>query len=605
MIKKITILFSICIFALSCKQIEKNNENEKDSEHKKLTEKSEKKNSMNAKQANKTASKKKLVFLELKNSVSYKKKDSLIEGEVNTLKNWLDRIEMVKDTSGVDKLFLYLSTFEAPFSVQWEIRNTLLRLKKEKNIKIIVFADVLQTKNYLLASMADKLIVNIAGSWSVTGFAMESLFLKDFLEMLGMEADFITMGKFKGAAENLTRNEMSEPLKKSLNSLLDSFYSKYIEINAKSRNLNPVKFSEFMDSAPLTPKDAVEAKLVDASGAMGASLKAAAANREILRLKKEKKKQPSLLNMFKTNKTDDSIAKDHIALLNLEGPINYGEREPKDLFSDENKIFSSTVLENLSEIEKCNKIKGLLIQINSPGGSALASELLWQKIYQIRQKMPVVVSMGNVAASGGYYLAAAANKIVAPPFTITGSIGVVGGKLVVANTYKKLKIHTTVIKRGKNALWTTSSRKFNESERKTIKNSMQATYKLFKNRIKLGREMKLKKIESLAQGRVWSGVQAYKLGLIDELGGFYEAKNILRKAAGVDENVKIVIYPRPKSWFSKISKLFGGGMKSEKYAVVKFINLLIPGFNFSFSSFFYMFEKERVFTMMPFIFKLN
>ncbi len=605
----------IALFAFSCKQMEKNKKNEKSAENKSERQQKEKSSDKDNKKAkptdkkvkstNNVDSNKKLVFLELKNSVNYKKKDSLIEGEVNTLKKWLDRIEMIKDTSGVDKLFLYLSTFEAPFSVQWEIRNTLLRLKKENKIKIIVFADVLQTHNYLLASMADKLILNVAGSWSVTGFAMESVYLKDFLQMLGMEADFITMGKYKGAAENLTRNEMSAPLKRSLNALLDSFYSKYIQINANARNLSPVKFSNLIDSAPLTSKDAVESKLVDATGAMEVALEDAAKNRKILRLKKEKKKQRSLLNMFKTDKSDNAVAKDHIALLNLEGPINYGEQEPKDLFADENKIFSSAVLENLQEIEKNNKVKGLLIQINSPGGSALASELIWGKIFQIRKKIPVVVSMGNVAASGGYYLAAAATKIVAPPFTITGSIGVVGGKLVIADTYNKLKVHTTVIKRGKNALWTTSSRKFNESERKAIKNSMKATYKLFKNRIKLGRKMKLKKIESIAQGRVWSGIQAHKHGLIDALGGLHEAENILRKTAGVDENVKIVIYPRPKPWFSKISKIFGGGKKSEKYAAAKLINLLIPGFDYSFSSLFHMLEKERVFTMMPFIFKFN
>ena len=235
------------------------------------------------------------------------------------------------------------------------------------------------------------------------------------------------------------------------------------------------------------------------------------------------------------------------------GPIVYGGRRG-GLFVDEEMISSHEMEKIMDELRGKDKVKAVILRINSPGGSALASDLIWHAVRRLAKKKPVIVSMGDVAASGGYYIAAAGTKIIAQPMTVTGSIGVVGGKISLGGLFDKLGIKRQVLKRGARADIFAPNKTFSDDERAQIKKLMTSTYEVFLERVATGRSMSKGAVKRGAEGRVWTGRKAKALGLVDGIGGLHAALAQARKAGKLPVDAKVAIYPRPKSWLELLQR---------------------------------------------------
>lgn len=454
----------------------------------------------------------------------------------------------------IQALLIEFQAFEGAITSFWEVRAALEELRRQGK-KVFFHAHGYDMRGYYLASVADEIVLHPAGSWEVTGLAMEFTFLKDTLALAGVSADFLQVGKFKGAAENLTRSTMSPELRLSLDAMLDAIYENLLAPIAKSRSLGTDGLRALVDRGVLDPEAARTARLVDHIESFSATHERLARTYKIEKAPKASKPKPNLFELFSAPATEREPDYPHIALVQAQGPIFYTTDDPSGLLGEEAQVAALEFLKTLEKIKKNPNVKGIILRINSPGGSALASDILWLALREAAAERPMVASMGATAASGGYYLAAAAPTIYASPFTLTGSIGVVGGKLVFQETLGKLKVGTELLTRGRNAAYLSSSRPFSPGEREMIAASMERTYRLFLERVRTTRPQ-VKNLEELAQGRIWSGAQAAGNGLVDRLGGLQDAAAEVRRLGGLTPDTPVLIYPRPKPWLQQLSEMF-------------------------------------------------
>ncbi|MBU1533954.1 signal peptide peptidase SppA [Myxococcota bacterium] len=542
---------------------------------------------------------KELAFIELSGKVVDRVSPSPFgQNKALPLSKVLRAIKKLGELKNADTLLIQISDFKASLETVWEIRNLLISIGKNEKKRIVVYADSYDLTSYLLGSAAHRIILNPAGEWSVTGLAMESMFMKDFLGSLGITADFLQMGKYKGAAENLTRTSMSPELKESLGRLLDSLYQSFTTILATSRKIKEVDIKALIDKAPLTAQDAVAAHLVDDIQPFHLVFEQYSKGKKIRKPKKKEAKKVSFLSLLSPPKTSTEVDVPHVALILADGSIMYGSEDPNDLFSGDSTIYSKSLVKAINKAADNEKAKAVVLRINSPGGSALASEKIWQALHRCATKKPLIVSMGSYAASGGYYIAAAAHEVFASPFTITGSIGVVGGKMVLGGTLGKLKIRTEILKRGNNAAWMSTSSVFSETERAAIKRTMENVYRLFKDRVRQGRK-KVKDVESLAQGRIWSGADAHGNHLVDTMGGLLDATHRARILGKLKGDDPVMIYPRPKPFMAAISEFFDKGTPLDEVSLSLFGNFL-PQIH-SLLVYKKLLKRERVLLTLPFV----
>ncbi len=466
----------------------------------------------------------------------------------------LKQLRDLATDSTVKAILIEHQAFEGPITSFWELRRALDEVRANKK-KIYFHAHGYDLRAYFLATAADEIVLHPAGAWEVAGLAMEFTFLKDALALVGVSADFLQVGKFKGAAENLTRNAMSPELRLSLDAMLDSVYESLLAPMAASRALTVDALRALVDRGFLDPEAARTAKLIDRVEGFDPLLQRLRQTYRVEKAPRPAKPRPNLFELFSAQAAEREPDYPHIALLQAQGPIYYAGEDPSSLLGEESQIAALDFLKTLEKIKKNQHVRGIILRINSPGGSALASDILWLSLREAAGDRPMVASMGATAASGGYYLASAAPTIFASPFTLTGSIGVVGGKLVFQDTLSKLKVGTELLTRGRNAGYLSSSRPFTPQEREMIASSMDRTYKLFLERVRTTRP-RVKNLEELAQGRIWSGDQAVKNGLVDRLGGLQDAAAEVRRLAGLTPDTPVLIYPRPKPWLQQLSEMF-------------------------------------------------
>lgn len=437
-----------------------------------------------------------------------------------------------------------------------EISDAIAAIRKAGR-KVIVHAESLSGVTAMAVLGADQVVMSPEGTLLLPGLRAEVAYFKDVLDSVGLSADFVAIGKYKSAAEPMTRTTMSPAAREALEALVDDLYQEMVSRVASSRRLKPAVVKGLIDTGLFHADDAKKAGLVDTLMTWDALYKK-------LKRKSGSKAPPalvypalepmadfssifSLLSLL-TKKPDDSNGTaGSVALLTLEGAIVSGTGSP-DPFESESRIASRDVVRTLRRIRADKRVKALVVRINSPGGSALASDVIWQELASVKSAIPVVVSMGNYAASGGYYIASAAHQIIAEPATITGSIGVFGGKLVLGGALQKVGVKTVVIQRGKNAGLFSSMAPFTDGERATLTRHMQRTYDTFINRVAKGRGMSYDAVHKVAQGRVWSGVDAKAMGLVDRLGGLQTAIDLAGKRAKIDPaRVKTIRFPQEKS----------------------------------------------------------
>ncbi len=410
-------------------------------------------------------------------------------------------------------------------------------------------------KEYLLATACDRILMPESGTLSLTGLRAEVTFYRNLFEMLDIQADMLRVGAFKSAAEPYTRAEMSKEFREEMEAILDDHFLDMVGQIATARKLPEDKVREAIDIALLPAAKAREVGLIDVvayEDDLKALLGELDTNADIRLRPDYKKPKPdteldlfSLMKMLSGPAESSGSVQPRIAVLTLEGAISSGS-DPTSLLTGPGGINSDQIVPVIHKLAEDDNVKAIVLRVDSPGGSALASDLIWHALEASGK--PVVASMGDTAASGGYYISMGAERIFAEPGTLTGSIGVLGGKIAVEGLMNKLGVTTSVIKRGKNSGVMSLTSAFEDSERETMQNMLNEIYGQFTRKAAAGRKMEYEKLEALARGRVYTGRQALAVGLVDQLGTLGDAIAYARQLVGdTDGKLELENLPAPQS----------------------------------------------------------
>lgn len=500
--------------------------------------------------------------------------DSLFGGGGETFKIKLDRIKKARDDKDVRAIYFQLDELDVGWGKVDELRRAIRDFRATGKKAFAYLDSINGMGEYLVACACDEVCVPESGWVMLTGVRMEVMFYKDLLDKLGVKADMLQMGAFKGAAEPMSRSTMSKELRSQYEKLLDDVYDNGVIggiIAGRSANKwTPEQVKKLIDAGPYTARAAKAAGLIDrlayADGfedGLKGVLKAEKVklSKNYGAAKEEKFDFTNPLDLWKllSPSAGSSSTKPKVAVIYATGAIVTGKSGGGLL--DGATCGSETIVAAIRQAEQDKTVKAIVLRVDSPGGSALASDLIWKELK--RCKKPVVASMSDVAASGGYYISMGAGKVYAEPGTLTGSIGVVGGKLATADLEKKVGVSTEVISRGANSGILSMSTPFTDAERKAMTALMREVYDQFLDRVvdnRTGNGVRLttERLEKdLAGGRVWTGRQAKELGLVDELGTMSDAVAAAWQAAGQkpDAEPELLLLPKPRDLFERLMGL--------------------------------------------------
>jgi protease-4 len=496
--------------------------------------------------------------------------ESLFGPPDENFKMKLDRIKKAAKDERIAGLYLDLNELDVGYGKLNELRRAVADFKATGK-KVFAYAEEYSQKAYLLATDCDLISAPEGGGVLLVGLRAEVTFYKNTLELLKLKADVLKVGDYKSAVEPFLADKMSDANREQITSMMnDNFDHELVAPVAKGRKLAPEKVKELIDQGPFTAQKAKAAGLIDAinyddefDGEM-AKLLGAKAVRVERNYGKPKAQKLDLSNPFAllemmggTAKKEKPSTEPKIAVIYAVGAIASGKSGQGNPLMGGSAVGSETIVQAIRQAEKDDTVKAIVLRVDSPGGSALASDVMWREI--VKAKKPVVASMGDVAASGGYYISMGCKKIYAEPGTITGSIGVFGLKLVTGGLEEWGGMKTEVISRGKNSGVMSSTFPWTESERNALNETVEAVYEQFtrkaaEGRQKAGADMPLEKLKKLAGGRVWTGRQAKENGLVDELGTLEDAIAGAKKLAGIDpaKEMELLILPKPTSFFEKL-----------------------------------------------------
>ncbi len=486
-----------------------------------------------------------------------------------SMKEILEKLEKIQEDDSVVGVALTFGQLPYGFGQMEEIHRALKDLQ-ESGKKTFVHVEDLDIGSYALFSpVAELSLVPTSTLW-LTGLSGQGLYLKGTLDKLGIDADFLHMGDYKAAGETFTRTEPSEEAEENMNWLLDSLFESLVGMIAESRGLEEDEVRELIDRGLFYPEEAKEEGLISHIEYQDEFLdrikEELGEDVEIEnRYEKEKEMEIDLSNPFaiftflaKQMEKEGKGKGDAIGIVYVEGPILPGYEEPSP-FGPSGAAFSGNIRKALEEAAEDDKVKAVVLRVDSPGGSALASEIIWRAVVQLKEEKPVVVSMGNMAASGGYYVSCGANKIFADQTTLTASIGVVGGKLVTTGMWDKIGLNWHEYKRGENSDLMSTLSPWTDEQRELVQGWMAKIYDIFKGHVTEGRGEKLTKpIDEIAGGRVFTGEQALELGLVDEIGGLSEAIVAAADLASTTDYTTRVI-PEPVSPLVALMEEMSGG----------------------------------------------
>lgn len=505
-----------------------------------------------------------------------KLKDEIIEGKPEytllsrksktDLKTILDVLQRAGEDSHIAALVLKINHPNLGWARLQNIRDALIAFKSSGK-PTVAFMESGGNGEYLLASACDTICIPPSGSLDVTGLQADAIFLKGSLDLVGVKAELGQLGKYKAAGEIFTRETMSEAFREEMNAILDDLYEQIVKAVAEQRGHDPNHIRRMIDEGPFTAREAFEHELVD-------KLVYEDELETILEEKLGRQVKKVLWDRYKIRESiflrllPRRIPK--IALIHVVGMIVSGES--RRAANQRPVAGSETVIQLLRSAKENKSVKAIVLRINSPGGSALASDLIWHEINRTREKKPVIVSFGDTAASGGYYIAVAADKIVAEPSTITGSIGVVAGKFVLRDLLDKLGIKRESITRGQSAGFHSYFKPYSEEEwAKLLKQMREFYYNDFIKKVAQGRRMSDEAIERIAQGRVWTGNQAKAIGLVDEIGGVERAIEWAKVAANLpaEKKTDVIYYQKQRKLRDIIPHNLGlGGRILERVPLV-------------------------------------
>lgn len=478
-------------------------------------------------------------------------------------------IKKAKSDDRIKGIYLDCGMGRIPYATNEELRNALLDFKKSGKF-IYAYGEYYSESHYYLATVADSIYVNPEGLVEFNGISSEVMFFKGMLDKLEVKPEIFRVGDFKSAVEPFFRQDMSEANRLQYTSFLNSINDHVIAQVAAQRKLAPEAVKQISDSMKVrNSEDAVQLGIVS---------KAAYYDQVLATLKKktgaEKDDDLHFVTYHKYKKSGDEdkeVSSNKIAVIVAQGEIQGGK-------GDEETIGSDKIAETLRKARNDKNIKAVVLRINSPGGSALASDVMWREIQLVKKTKPIIASMSDVAASGGYYMAMGCDKIVAQPTTITGSIGVFGLLFNAKDFFDhKLGITFDGVKTGAYSDLGNMTRPFTDGERRIIQKEVDNIYETFTSKAAQGRKMDVEQLKKLAGGRVWSGTEAKQNGLVDELGGLEKAVELAANQAKLGKDYRLKLMPVQKNMFEQlIEQLSGGGKEAllkaelgELYPMVK------------------------------------
>ncbi len=458
-----------------------------------------------------------------------------------TLWDHLRALDHAAKDPHVEAVLLKIDGIDMGWAKCEELRDKLIDLQ-DHGKKVIAYIEGGEDQDYLLASAADEIYMAPNTQIFLDGVASEAMYLKGTLDKVGIQADLEHIGEYKDAAEPLTRSGASDASREVSNALLDEAWNTIVSAIADSRGMDSTAVAHLIDQGPFTSRQALAAGLVDTlvySDELDSLLPGG-----------EGGERMNLADYLATlPAVEGPSGGPKIAIVHATGTIVSGKSGTDPVWG--RTVGSDSFLDALDDARHEDGVKAIVVRIDSPGGEVYASHLMWRGLKQAAGEMPVVASFSDLAASGGYYMAMGADTILADDATITGSIGVLGGKFNLKGLYDKLGVNIETLSRGQNAQWLSSTREFTPAERERYVSEMFDEYRTFVGIVADNRGAKSEDIDRIARGRVWTGGQAYENGLVDEVGGLEKSIQVAKVLAGLkpDSEVRIEMFPKVKRTF--------------------------------------------------------
>lgn len=481
--------------------------------------------------------------------------------------------------SRIKAVVIKFGLLEADWAKIEELRQSVLEFRKSGKPVIAYFEELTEAdKEYYLATACDKIVMHPLGWIGVNGLAAYVPFFKGTLDRLGITAEFEHIEEYKTAYNQFTEKGFTSAHKEMLQSIYDDIFANYLEQIASARKKSPDQMRQLIDTGYFRGNGAIESGLVDELAYEDQLFQMAGLEKykELIRISNEKYSSvnPGQFGLNQGQK---------IALIFASGTILPGTEERVALGSE---AFTHW----LRAAVKDKTIKAIVVRVDSPGGSALGSDVIWHELVKARAEKPVVISMSGLAGSGGYWIALGGHKIIAQPQTLTGSIGVIAGKFSFEGLMEKLDINTEKLVIGKNADAFSFYRPFSPEERKILKEEISYLYEQFLERVATARNLPVEEVDRIGRGRVWTGNQAKKLNLVDELGGFFQAIDAARSLAGIptEEEIRLVVWPKKRSFWDIVFGRKTGLNQSASDLITDYKKLMGT------------FSQARAWSLMPF-----
>ena len=453
-------------------------------------------------------------------------------------------IAKAKTDNNIKGIYIPLGSYSNGMASTEVLRDALIDFKKSGKF-VLSYGDVATQKSYYLASVSDKIYMNPKGFIELAGFGTRLTFYKGLLDKIGIEVQAFHRGKFKSAFDPFVRTDISESNRQQITELLSDVYAHFLTEVSKSRNIDPSSLNMYIDSLMIqNPRDAYNYKMIDGLKYYDEVLAELAEKSGIA--KDAKVNFVKMKDYIETaTPSMEILSGSQIAVIYAQGNIVDGQGDDENIGGDKYAAI-------IRKLRVDDDVKAIVLRINSGGGSALASEIIWREVALAKKKKPFIISFGDVAASGGYYIASPGDRIFAQPNTITGSIGVFG---LIPNAQglfaDKLGITFDEVKITKHSVTNLGVKPLDDFESKVIQRNIDSTYETFLTRVATGRHQSFEDIENKAEGRVWSGVQAIKIGLVDQIGGLNDAINYAATKANI-KDYKVSEYPKEKALIDRV-----------------------------------------------------
>jgi protease-4 len=473
-----------------------------------------------------------------------------------SLSGLLLQLRKAKADKRVGAVLLDIDIMTSGWGKAEELRDALTDFRASGK-PVYAFMEYGANKEYYVATACDRIYVAPIGELAIIGLAADVMSLRGSLDKLGIYPDFYQIGKYKSAPEEYTQKKMTDAHREALDALLDDFFSRFVSTVAAARHKSEAEVRAVIDAAPVRANDAKQLGLIDDAkyrDEVESDLKKRLGYKDddklnLLSEAQYRRVAPESLNLNEGER---------VAIIYASGAIVSGSSTNGGAFGEQ-MVGSDTVAKALIDARDDKTIKAIVLRVDSPGGTSFASDIIWHAVVAAKARKPVVISMGDVAASGGYYVSVGASRIVSEPSTVTGSIGVFAGKPVMKGFYDWIGVNDEYVTRGKYAAMYRETEKFTDDERKKFEGMLNSFYwNDFLPKVAEGRKKDVKDVDAIAQGRVWTGTQAKDRGLVDEFGGLDRAVEVAKRLANIsaDKGVRRVVFPAPRTFLDNI---FGTG----------------------------------------------